>query len=240
MPRRHLVDAVEHGAIAVGDHVDVLEQRLVVPARRHAGREQRLDLRGEDQRVAELRIVERLDAETVARREQQLISFVPERERELAAQLAQRVRAQLLVEVDQDLAVGARAQAMAALRQLLLVALVVVELAVHDHVDRLILVRDRLVARGEVDDREPRMPHANAPVRRDPLALAVGAAVVEGEGGAAQRFARDRGGAREHGDDSAHGACSLLGGGGSSHTPFARVKLGRAGSEIQRSLHPLS
>ena len=55
---------------------------------------------------------------------------------------------------------------------------------------------DRLVARGEVDDRQPRMPQTHAPMRRDPLALAVGAAVVEGEGGAAQRFARDRGGAR--------------------------------------------
>ena len=52
VPRRHLIDALEHRAIAVGDHVEVLIHRLVIPARRHAGGEERLDLGGEVERVA--------------------------------------------------------------------------------------------------------------------------------------------------------------------------------------------
>ena len=42
---------------------------------------------------------------------------------------------------------------------------------------------DRLIAGGQVDDAEPRMPEGNAAVGRDPMALPVGAAMIEALGG---------------------------------------------------------
>jgi hypothetical protein len=201
---RHLVDAVEQRTVAVHDRVQVLVDALVIPARGNSGGEQRLRLRGEVELVAVARVVERLDAEAVARREQQFVALVPEHEGELAAQMAQAVRAFFFVQVKDDLAVRARAQAMTAHDELALIALVVVKLAVDDDVERLVLVRDRLVAGRQVDDAEARVSEADALVRRDPLLLAIRPAMVQCVGGARENVGRDRTGARENGDDSAH------------------------------------
>ena len=88
MARRHLVDALEHRAIAVGDHVQILEHRLVIPARGHAGREQRLRFRRDVELAFVVGVEERLDPKAVARREEQPAALVPDYERELAAQFA--------------------------------------------------------------------------------------------------------------------------------------------------------
>jgi hypothetical protein len=205
------MDSLEHGAVAVGDHVQVLEHRLPIPASGHAGREQRLDLRGDVERVAHLRVEEGLDAEAVARREEEPVVCVPEGERELSTQLAQTVRPELFVEVDQDLAVRPGAEPVASLFEVPLVALEVVELAVDDDVDPLVLVRDRLVAGPEVDDREPRMPEAHAAIRRDPLPVPVGPAVIERARGAAQGVRGNRRLPGEDGDDAAHGGLRTAG-----------------------------
>src|SRR5439155_26558764 len=159
MRGRNLVDPLEERAVPVQDGVQILVEALVVPARRDPRREERLRLGGEVERVAPARIVERLDAEAITRREDEAVPLVPEHEGELTAQVAEAVGALLLVEVEKYLAVGARTQAVAAHDELALVASVVVELTVHDDVELLILVGDRLVAGGEVDDAEPRVPH---------------------------------------------------------------------------------
>ena len=85
-----------------------------------------------------------------------------------------------------------------------MITLVVVELAVDDDVECLVLVRDRLVAGRQVDDAETRVPEADALMRRDPLLLAVGPAMVKRVCGTRENVGRDRTGARENGDDSAH------------------------------------
>ena len=206
MRGRNLVDPLEERAVPVQDGVQILVEALVVPARRDPRREERLRLGGEVERVAPARIVERLDAEAIPRREDEAVPLVPEHEGELTAQVAEAVGALLLVEVEKYLAVGARTQAVAAHDELALVASVVVELTVHDDVELLILVGDRLVAGGEVDDAEPRVPHAHPSVRRDPLSLPVGAAVVQRLGGAPERVGGDRAVAGEDRDDAAHGA----------------------------------
>ena len=104
-----------------------------------------------------------------------------------------------------DLAVGTRAQLVATIGERALMALVVVELAVHDHVEALVLVRDRLVARREIDDAEPRMAEPDPAVRRDPLPPPVRTAVMECGSGGGESFGRDGLLVREHRDDAAHG-----------------------------------
>jgi hypothetical protein len=144
--RRHLTDPGEERAVAVHDAVHLLVDALVIPLCRHARREECLRLRGEVQGVTPARVVEGLDPEAITRGEEQAVRLVPEHEGELAAQVSQAVRALLLVEMEDDLAVRARPQPMATIGERALVALVVVELAVHDDVERLVLVGDRLVA----------------------------------------------------------------------------------------------
>ena len=84
----------------------------------------------------------------------------------------------LLVEVDEDLGVavgcgsGGRADSSVGAERL-----VVVDLAVEDDLDRAVLVADRLVAAGQVDDRQPAVDQADA--RLLPEAFGVGAAVGE-------------------------------------------------------------
>ena len=82
----------------------------MIPAQRNAELGERLDLRREIERPVVDRVVERLDAEAVARREELAVARVPDRERELASQRVERARAAILVEVQRDLAVRARAE----------------------------------------------------------------------------------------------------------------------------------
>ena len=86
-----------------------------------------------------------------------------------------------------DLAVRARPEPMAARLELALDALVVVELAVDDDVQALVLAGDRLIAGVQVDDAEPRVPEADSPVRRDPLPAAVRSAMMQPRRGPLER-----------------------------------------------------
>ena len=73
----------------------------------------------------------------------------------------------LLVEVDEHLGVGVRGEPVARGLELLPELAVVVDLAVLDDVDRAVLVRDRLVAALEVDDRQPSRREAGDRVEKD-------------------------------------------------------------------------
>jgi glycosyltransferase involved in cell wall biosynthesis len=177
---------------------------LEVPAGRHAGGQDRLHLGRQVEHAAVDRVVERLGAEAVARGEQQALPLVPQDERELSAQPRQAGGPALLVQVDQDLAVGAGAEAVAAPLQLGADRLEAVELAVDDDLDRAVLVRDRLITGLEIDDGEPRVCQAGAAIRRDPAPPPVGAAVVEDGHGGFQAFGRHRLARRHHGHEPAH------------------------------------
>ena len=113
------------------------------------------------------RIVERLDAETVARSEQRPVALIPDRERELAAQRVDDAGAMLLVEMEGDLAVGAGAERVAArIRSSRAETLEIVELAVGDELKPPGLVGDRLTAGLEVHDAQARMAERRAAARR--------------------------------------------------------------------------
>jgi hypothetical protein len=85
----------------------VIGQPLAIGARRDRGmREQRLDLGSAEEPVRPVVIVQRLDAEPVARGEQSAASSVPDDEREHPVQPIHAGFALLLVEVEDDFAVG--------------------------------------------------------------------------------------------------------------------------------------
>ena len=139
---RHRVDALEECAVRRGrcpEEVVGLKERGAVPAGGHARGQQRLDLGGQVQRAAVGRVVEGLDAEAIPGGEERVVGPVPEHEGELAAQVAQAGRAVVLVKVQGDLAVRAGAEAVAPAFEVALRALEVVELAIDDDLQRLVL-----------------------------------------------------------------------------------------------------
>jgi hypothetical protein len=114
----------------------------------------------------DLRVVERLDAEVVAAEHEPARTGRPpevgDRVRPHAVEAGRAVVAPLLVGVDDDLGVGLRGEGVAQLLELGAQLAVVVDLAVEDEPDRLVLVGDRLVAAGPVDDGEPAVPETHA------------------------------------------------------------------------------
>ena len=166
---------------------------------------QRAQLGGERELVAGLAVVERLDPVAVAREDEAVSLGVPEGDREHAAQPVREALPVLLVEMDEHLGVAARREAVPGALELVPQLAVVVDLAVLDDRDPAVLVRDRLVARREVDDREP--PGREAPpTRRRKAPSGVGPAVDERR--AHRREAAGVDGAAGHRDsaDPAHAA----------------------------------
>ena len=76
------------GSVRASGRMNV-EERLAIPSDRHAERGERLDLRRHVARAVHDGVVQRLDAEPVARGEQHAVALVPEGEGVLAAQVVQ-------------------------------------------------------------------------------------------------------------------------------------------------------
>jgi hypothetical protein len=182
LARAELADLLErrHRIRDVAER-EVRRDRLGVELRVHeAARQHALQLRAEDDHVVRERVVERLDAQPVAHEHTAAALAVPDREREHAAQAVRQRRAVLLVEVREDLGVAAAAEHVAAIPQPLAQRGVVVDLTVLRRPDATALVRERLVAALDVDDREA--PGAErAAVGRDE-ARVVGPAVLHDVG----------------------------------------------------------
>ena len=169
-------------------------------------REQRLELGAEQQRVSEVGVVERLLAESVTSEQQAPVLLVPECEREHAVEPLDTARSVILVQVDDHLGVGVRCEAMAALHEIRAQLAVVVDLAVLDDLERAVFVADRLIARVQVDDRQPAKAEADsAPVLvfGDVESLVVRSSVLEHSGHLREHPAVDRG-RSDDSTDSAH------------------------------------
>ncbi len=131
----------------------IQRERVLVQSRlQRRVAEQRLDLRPEQQRAGRRCKVQRLDPDSVARKQQLTPPTVPQRKRKHAAQVVDTVRAVLLVQVDDDLRVSAGPKAVTPGLQSWPMRGVVVDLAVVDEPDRAVLVGHRLIARGQVDN----------------------------------------------------------------------------------------
>src|SRR5262245_40098546 len=121
------------------------------------------------------------------------------------------VQAQVLVEMQRDLAVRACAQVMPVTLQFLLDRLVTVELAVDDDLRLFVFTGDWLITGRQVDDAQPRMAEGHPSVGGYPVALSVGPATVETSGGAFDRGRRNRSIRRKDGNNAAHGGQRISG-----------------------------
>jgi hypothetical protein len=136
-------------------------------------------------------VVERLDPDPVAGDEEPLPVGVPDGEREHAAEPVDHLLPVVLVQVDEGFGVAARAKPVAPALQLRAERVVVVDLAVEDDHDRAVLVGDRLVPAGHVDDAEP--AHADRDARADVAPFVVGPAMKDGAAhGAKSRVGQSR------------------------------------------------
>ncbi len=87
---------------------------------------------------------------------------IPDREGEHPAQLLEALRALLLVEVDDDFRVGVGAEPVPLRDERRAKLLEIVNLAVEDDPDRAVLVRERLVPLGQVNDAQPAVAESDA------------------------------------------------------------------------------
>jgi len=106
--------------------------------------------------------VQRLDAQVVARNEEGLLVAVPDGEREHAAQVLDAILAPFFPGVDDGFGVGLRGEGVAERREFFRQLAEVVDLAVEDGDDRAVRVEQRLLAGGQVDDRQAAVAEADA------------------------------------------------------------------------------
>ena len=133
-------------------------ERLEIDSARHLGqREQRLDFGSEQESSCGLGVEQRPDAGAVAGEHQSPLLGVPQRDRELPVQVVNKTFAVLLVKVNDDFRVRMGVKLMALSGQFAPQLHVVENLAIEHHPDRAILVVDRLVAAGQVDDAQTRL-----------------------------------------------------------------------------------
>ncbi len=153
-------------------------ERVEIDVARQIGRaQQRLDLGSEIQPAVDRRIVQRLDADAVAREKQRLRSGIPDRQAEHAAQPRDGVAPPLLVCVDDRFRVGGRVEPVPVRLELGAQLVVVVDLAVEHDPDGAILVVNRLMPGREVDDAQAAHPKRHLLVH--PHALIVRSAVAD-------------------------------------------------------------
>ena len=191
-----------------GRHVlvgQVVDERPRIELAGHVGvNEERLQLRGEEKRVRESCVVERLLPEAIASQDEAPPRPVPEREGEHAFEPVEAGRAVVLVGVENDLGVGAAREPVAGRQEGTAQGVGVVDLTVRDQPDAAILVGQRLLPGRQVDDAKALRGQADRSL--DPESLLVRPAVRDGLGHAIEEPTRD--GPRppdlEYRDDAAH------------------------------------
>src|SRR5215475_4472070 len=122
-------------------------------------------------------VVEWLDSEAVASKEERLFPVIPDCEREHSAQMLNAVRAIFFVQVNYCFGVTVSRVAMPASLQILSQLQVVVNLAVEDDRERMIFVTDGLVAGREVDDAEAAHPQSDRAIQKK--SVIVGASILD-------------------------------------------------------------
>src|SRR6516225_6154392 len=130
---------------------------------------QRTQLRAINNAVTVESVAERLHAGAVTRKKETLPTGVPDREGKHPVQVAHHLRAVALVKVYEHFGVAARRETVSRGQELPAQLMVIVDLAVEDDRDGAVLVGDRLVATGDVDDAQA--PHAHGDAVADEIAV---------------------------------------------------------------------
>ncbi len=144
------------------------ERVLVGGSRHEAAFEDRLDFRPEEQPVVCHRPVDRLDAQAIAREQQPRPARIPDRKREHPPQPVHAVVPPLLVRVHDCFGIGSRAIPVSGRFEIRTHIGMVVDLAVEDDPDRLVLVGERLVARRKVHDAQAAMGERGVLIDQQP------------------------------------------------------------------------
>ncbi len=134
--------------------LEVEAQRLRVGLQRNTGLAQAGDFTAEPDAVGEHGVVQRLLAEAVAGQQQAALAGIPDGKGEHAPKPLEALHALLFVQVNQRLGIAGGAELMPARHEIGAQFLVAVNLAVEDDPHRTVLIGDRLMAGGEIDDAE--------------------------------------------------------------------------------------
>src|SRR5262249_4363692 len=111
------------------------------------------------------RIIKRLYSDPISRKDQLASLLVPQRQREIAVEMADKIRTVLLIEMNDCFGVGLRSVAMSPLDQPRSEFFVVVDLSVECDPDRTVFVWHRRVAgRREIYNRQTPVSKPGAPV----------------------------------------------------------------------------
>src|SRR6476620_12231344 len=116
-------------------------------------------------------VVEWLLAESVAGEDQFFLMRVPQSDREHSIQVLYKRVAVFFIQVRDDLGVRLRDKSVAFRLELTSHAAIVVQLAILHGDHALVFVEYRLVARGEIDDREPSHSESDVRVHPDPFRI---------------------------------------------------------------------
>jgi hypothetical protein len=123
----------------------------------------------------DFRVVERLDAQSVAGYEQFFAALVPERETEHAAHLLHAAHAVFLVQMNDDLGIRGGIERVAKAFEFAALLGAVVKLAVENYPDRAIFVMYRLATRVQIDDAQA--SHTEADTVGEIKAVVIGASM---------------------------------------------------------------
>ena len=174
---RALEDCARLGDVAEGEVF--LDRARIEAAIQLRVRHQHLQFGTEQQRaVVEQAVEQRLDAHAVARHEQRALRAVVHGKRKHAAKAMHAVLAPGPPGVHDHLGIAAGAEAVAQRFEFRHQLLEVVDLAVEHHRDAAVLVEHRLLAAGDVDDRQT--PVAQRQPRLEVVAALIRAAMVLG------------------------------------------------------------
>src|SRR5438445_8947575 len=138
----------------------------------------RLQLRSKNEAATEICVIQRFDAESIARKEKLSSLRVPDCKCEHSAQLLHEIGTEILIEVNDHFGVRARGEFVAAVDQLLPKRLEVVNLAVEDDPHGSVFIRNGLMTGMQIDDAQA--SHAHSDMRRDKETLVVRPTVHEG------------------------------------------------------------
>src|SRR3954453_15133143 len=159
---------------------NMIDPSSIRAGRDHAGGEQSLDFRREQQPVILPCPEKRRDPEPVASELKLPATFVPQCDGELPAQSFPRSVAVILPQMGNDLRIAVSNEAMSARPQFIPALDVIKELAVKNHDDIAVFVKDRLLPIGQTDNAQP--PRSQPEPGPNEKTLLVGAAVEQRPG----------------------------------------------------------
>src|SRR6185312_6944533 len=189
-----LINAARIGNITKGKII--IDGRAIEALIDHGMHEQRFQLGSEDDiPAADDTIVKRLLSQAVAREKENVAVAVVQREGEHAAKSLDAIAAPLLPGMDDHLGVAPCAEAVAGTLEFRNQLLEIVDFAVENDCDRMVLVEHRLLAMGDVDNGEPAVTKADAAI--DVESRSVRPAMGKGIGHPHQQRAVDRAGGAE-------------------------------------------